>query len=155
MPAYTTRTSPGQEAAQLGVPAPLPVVQKVINELQESIEKEYPRILELNSCSHEFMEILDKLEEKATKELAAAGFKKVELPSSRERRDLPIGFYMFQGQILVEIGVKELNKCGKIGELTGGEPPRIYARVYLGGQAAYVLEAESPRKRREETRYFI
>lgn len=155
MPAYTTRTSPGQEATQLGVPAPLLVVQKVINELQESIEKEYPRILELNSCSHEFMEVLDKLEEKATKELAAAGFKKIEVPGSRERRDLPIGFYVFQGQVLVEIGVKELNKCGKIGELTRSEPPRIYARVYLGGQAAYVLEAESSRRGKEEMRYFI
>ncbi len=153
MPAYTTRAP---EAAQLGVPAPLLIVQKVINELQRSIERECPRILELNSCSHEFMEILDRLEEKATKELVAAGFKKVELPSSRERRDIPIGFYMFQGQMLVEIGVKELNKCGKIGELTRGKPPRIYARVYLGGQAAYVLEAESPReKSREDARYFI
>lgn len=155
MPAYTTRPT-GQEAApQLGAPAPLLVVHQVINELQEMLRKEYPRVLELNSCSHEFMEILDRLEEEATRKLGEAGFKKIELPSSRERTDLPIGFYLFQGQVLVEIGVKGLNKCGKIGDLTRGGTPRIYARVYIGGQAAYVLEAEEKEKKRIEAGYFI
>ncbi|BEP16755.1 hypothetical protein PYJP_01070 [Pyrofollis japonicus] len=155
MPAYTSPSQGGATGPQLASEPPLLVVQRVINALQKELENEYPRILEMNSCSHEFMEILDRLEEKASKELLRAGFKKIEVPASRERVDLPIGFYAFQGQMLVEIGIKGLNKCGRVRELTNGEVPRVYARIYMGGQAAYIIEAETKKEKQKEPATYL
>jgi hypothetical protein len=155
LPAYTSPSQSGAMSPQLASEPPLLVVQKVINALQRELENEYPRILDMNSCSHEFMEILDRLEEKATKELLRAGFKKIEVPASREHVDLPIGFYVFQGQVLVEIGIKGLNKCGRIRDLTKGETPRVYARIYMGGQAAYIIEAETKKEKQKEATTYL
>ena len=120
---------------------PVAAVQHVLKRLQWMIDHEYARLAGLNTCSHEFLEFVDRLEKEADREMLYRGFEKLPAPAVRGRTDLVLGWYRGEG-FVVELGLRGLNRCGVLEELTGSEPPRIYARFYIGGQAAFILEAQ-------------
>lgn len=120
------------------------VLRHALDALQERVELDYGRLRGRGTCSREFMEWLEELERLADRELVYRGFEKLEgFPPARRGEasgDLPVAYYRV-GDAVVEIGLSRLNRCGVLEALTGGEPPRVYARVYLAGRAAFVLEA--------------
>ncbi|WP_168371345.1 hypothetical protein [Pyrodictium occultum] len=115
-------------------------VRHVVRRLQRLVNQEYPRLADAGTCGHEFLGFVDALEREADREMASRGFEKLPSPAARERRDLVLGWYRGDG-FVVELGLQGLNRCGVLRELTGGEPPHVYARFYIGGQAAFVIEA--------------
>ncbi|NOZ88363.1 MAG: hypothetical protein GXO15_00370 [Crenarchaeota archaeon] len=129
---------------------PVAVLRHALSRLQERLHSLWPRIRGMGTCSREFLEVLDELEELADRELVYRGFDKVPAaPVSRrgeQNVDLVVALYRV-GDIIVEVGLKGLNRCGIVEALTGGEPPRVYARLHLGGGAVVVLEAEEAAQR--------
>ena len=124
------------------------MLRHALSALQERMVQLWPRVRGLGTCGREFLRVLDELEELADRELVYRGFDKAPaIPVRRGEdasRDLVISLYRV-GDVYIEIGLKGLNRCGVLEQLTGGEPPRIYARIYLSGGAVVVLEAEERR----------
>jgi hypothetical protein len=142
-----TRRLPGDEGF-------VAALRRVLNILQEMVDRRFEELRRVGTCSREFLEFIDKLEERAVSEMIAYGFRRVNIPSP-SKADIVLALFSLDN-LLVEVGLKDLNKCGVLEEITGGKPPRVYARLYIGGKAALVLEAEEGRrKEREETRYIM
>ncbi|OWJ54928.1 hypothetical protein [Pyrodictium delaneyi] len=137
----TTQTQqglgPGNSAVASG---PVAAIQHVLRRLQLIVGHEYAKLARLNTCSHEFLDFVDKLEEAADREMQYRGFEKLPAPAARGRVDLVLGWYQGEG-FIVELGLRGLNRCGVLEELAGSEPPRVYARFYIGGRVAFILEA--------------
>lgn len=130
---------------------PVAALRAALDNLQAFIEERWPRIRSMGSCSQDFMRFLEELEELADRELVFRGFEKIPENVVRRRageeasRDLAVAFYRLDS-VVIEVGLKGLNRCGIVEALTGGEPPRVYARVYVSGRAAFVLEAGERRR---------
>jgi hypothetical protein len=132
------------------------VLKRALDEIQRVINDKYATLRSLGTCSHEFVEWLEDLEKKADSELVYRGFEKLpELtPSRKETKDLSIAYYRVNS-IIVEIGLLGLNKCGILERLTEGKPPRVYARVYVGGTVALLLESSLEPRETREAHYII
>jgi hypothetical protein len=135
---------------------PIPVLRQALATAQKLINKEFPSLRGSSTCSREFLDLIGRIEEAVSKELLKYGFKRVPEPAARERKDLIIGYYVFH-EIVVEFGVRDLNKCAVLEELTGGKPPRVYAKILVGGQTFMVLEGfeEEGKEGAAEVRYIF
>jgi len=125
---------------------PVAALRQVLRVLQEEAEAAYERLRGSSTCGPDFMRWLDVLEEKARREMAYRGFEPLGdrvYVAQRSREDLVIGYFRY-GNVVIELGLRGLNRCGRLEEVTGGEPPRVYARIYMGGRASMVLEADEP-----------
>jgi len=141
----------GYAARQPQETGPVAALRHVLRVLQERVDREYERLRRAGTCGEEFMRFLDELEELAKKEMSYRGFEplgdRVYVPR-REQGDLVLGYFRY-GPAVVEIGLRGLNRCSVLEELTGGEPPRVYARIYTGGGASMVIEAGEERSRQQ------
>ncbi len=144
-----------QPSTQIGSEL-ITVLKRALDEIQRIINDRYITLRGLGTCSHEFVEWLEDLEKKADSELVYRGFEKLpELMSSKkETKDLSIAYYKINS-IIVEIGLLGLNKCGILEKLTEGRPPRVYARVYVGGTVALLLESSLEPRETEGAHYII
>ena len=140
-------------------------IQIVITKLQEHINKDYHSIRDLNTCSNKFITYIDILESKLSEFLEKYGFEKISsdiltslLRSSKSsgEADLVIGAYSFH-DVIIEIGLRGLNRCKILKELTNDMPPRFYARIYIGYKQVDEIEPlETSYKEKEaETHYII
>jgi len=143
MPFVPTLHGGRQASASSG---PVAAIKQVLRLLQEEAEAAYGRLSESSTCGADFMRWLDSLEDAARREMAYRGFEplgdRVFVPQ-RSREDLVIGYFQY-GSVVIELGLRGLNRCGQLGDVAGGQPPRVYARIYMGGRASMVLEADEP-----------
>jgi hypothetical protein len=129
-------------------------LRRVLNTLQGIVDEKFEIYRKTGTCSREFIAFIDSLEDRASKEMIAIGFQKLQVIPER-KSDIVLGVFA-ANNLLVEIGLKDINRCGILEEITGGRPPRVYARLYIGGKVAAILEAEETRGIREaETGYII
>jgi hypothetical protein len=129
-------------------------VKRVLNVVQGIVNERFESLRRIGTCSREFLSFLDTLEERVLREMTAVGFQKLSVSPDR-RSDIVLGVFTADN-LLVEIGLKDVNRCGILEEVAGGKPPRVYARLYIGGRVAAILEAEeAPATRRVETGYIM
>lgn len=154
MPVIPSRQPSVSPSAPSG---PIAALKLVLRELQEEVEAAYERLRGLGTCGPEFMRWLDEIEEKARKEMSYRGFEplgdRVYVPQ-RSREDLVIGYFRYDG-VVIELGLRGMNRCGRLEEVSGGRPPRVYARLYIGGRASMVLEADEKPETLSRRTYYI
>ncbi len=140
-------------------------IQIIITKLQEHINKEYQSIRDLNTCSNKFITYIDILESKLTEFLEKYGFEKIDTSiitsltrssKSSSEADLVIGVYSFH-DLVIEIGLRSLNRCRTLKELTNDTPPRFYARIYIGYKQVDEIDPldTSYREEKAETHYIM
>jgi len=130
---------------------PMAALRHVLRELQEEARRGFETLRRSGTCGREFMEWLEALEEKARREMMYRGFEPLPEPRvpvrGRRKEDLVLGYFRYGGYV-IEIGLRGLNRCGVLEEVSGGEPPRVYAKIYTAGGAAITLEAEEDAEKR-------
>jgi len=144
MPFVPTAPQRGHQVPSAASSGPVAALRQVLRVLQEEVEAAFERLRGVSTCGPEFMRWLDGLEEKARREMAYRGFEPLGdrvYVAQRSREDLVIGYFRY-GNVVIELGLRGLNRCGRLEEVSGGEPPRVYARIYMGGRASMVLEAD-------------
>jgi hypothetical protein len=153
-PVVPGRQPAGAPRAETG---PVAALKAVLRELQREVEEAYQRLRGEGTCGPEFMRWLDEIEEKARREMIYRGFEplgdRVYVPQ-RSREDLVLGYFRYDS-VVIEIGLRGMNRCGRLEEVSGGEPPRVYARIYIGGRASMVLEAGEEAQRAPRSTYYI
>ncbi len=128
-------------------------IRRVLNIVQGIVNENFDRMRRIGTCSREFLSFIDTLESRVEREMTAYGFQKA--PASiRQKNDIVLGTFIADN-LVVEIGLKSINRCGVLEEVSGGRPPRVYARLYIGGRVAAILEAEESVERESEAGYII
>ena len=117
-------------------------LKRVLDTLQADVSREFPRLRREGTCGRKFLEFVDNLEKHAAREMANYGFQKLNVREPPSREDIVLGLFVVDN-IVIELGLKGINRCGILEELTSGKPPRVYARVYMEGRVAFILEASA------------
>ncbi|RUM47395.1 MAG: hypothetical protein DSY37_02455 [Hyperthermus sp.] len=134
---------------------PFPVLHAVVSMLQEKVNGDYDALKTKSTCSREFISWLESLESMADKELLFRGFEKLaSTVPRRDHRDLALGYYRV-GEMIVEVGLEGLNKCGQLLRLTGGRPPRVYAKIYSGELEIAVIRAGEEEVKEQASLYIM
>ncbi|ABM80351.1 hypothetical protein [Hyperthermus butylicus] len=115
-------------------------LKRILNSLQAIVSREFSRLRRAGTCSRDFLDFIDSLEERAAKEMANYGLQKLSIRGPPPKEDIVLGWFAIDN-IVIELGLRGINKCGVLEELTAGKPPRVYARVYAEGRVAFILEA--------------